>query len=191
MKKEYPSLDELRTKFAANKEIPQKYEEPILKALSHFPELEKVKIVFKTKDKHPVPYGTVPVAGLRVSYEISILESADPPMEGALLKNLPETAQVGVIGHELSHVVQFEKGGMGPVVKAIVGYSSNNAQREMERGADVLAIEHGLGFELYTHACFIRAIPGYVEQRKEIDINYLHPNEILEALPPDQLQEIR
>jgi hypothetical protein len=39
------SLEKFRTK----KEIPQQYEKPILIALSHFPELKDVHIVFKIK----------------------------------------------------------------------------------------------------------------------------------------------
>ena len=69
-------------------------------------------------------------------------------------------------------------------------FATSAPGRKAEREADVLTIEHGLGFELYTFACYIRGIPGYVDERKQIDINHLHPNEILEALPPEQLQEI-
>jgi hypothetical protein len=51
-------------------------------------------------------------------------------------------------------------------------------------------IERGLGFELYLHATYLRKIPGFMEIRKDIEVNSLNPHEILEALPPEQLQEV-
>lgn len=192
MKKEYPPLTELKKGFAVNKVIPKVYEESILRALSHYPELKNTNIHFKLKDKHPVPYNTVSSSLKALSkrkYIISILEKAEPPTEMALFKNLPEEARLGVIGHELGHIIEFSKKSLPSLLFNAIKFSSPEETRKAERTADVHAIEHGLGFELYTHARYIRAIPGYTELRKDIDINYLHPNEILESLKPEELHE--
>jgi hypothetical protein len=196
MKKDYPPLAELKSEFGKNKTIPSQYEGSILRALSHYPELKETKIEFRLRTDHPVPYGTTPAVMsvlnplAKRGYVISLLEKAQPPMEHVLFRNLPLEAQVAVIGHELGHVLQFETG-KASVLRTIISYATPRTQRELERGADICCIEHGLGFELYTHAKFIRAIKGYLEERKEIDVNYLHPNEILETLPPEQLSGIR
>jgi hypothetical protein len=193
--KKYPPLHELKKEFSGQKTIPLKYEEPILKALSHYPELKDIPIHFKLKDKHPVPYGTTPAPSTIIkrahkrTYTISLLEKATPPMEQALFRNLPEPAQLGVIGHELGHVLQFSRRSLPGMMKTALKLTTQEEMREMERGADIAAIEHGLGFELYTHARFIRSIPGYLQERKDIEINYLHPHEILESLAPEDLHE--
>lgn len=189
MKKEYPSLEELRSRFGNNKIIPQRYEEIILQALSHYPELITTRIQFKLKNKHPVPYGTSPAPGSvflsadRRSYVVSILESADLPVKLALFKNLPPDAQRAVIGHELGHVLQYQASGTLQLLKVAAGYANLFSRRKLEREADIAAIEHGLGHDLYVHAVYIRKIPGYIEKRKNIDTDYLKPHEILGALP--------
>jgi hypothetical protein len=189
MKKEYPPLPVLKKEFGKNKEIPPAYEEVILRALSHYPELKETHIKFQLKDKHPVPYGTTPTigsvlkAGKNRSYVISLLEEADLPTRQVLFKNLPEEGQRAVIGHELGHVLQFVKSSPAGLLKKALQYVHMNSRRDVERGADIQAIEHGLGFELYVHAVYIRKVPGYVQQRKEIETDYLKPQEILDTLP--------
>lgn len=188
-KKEYPSIDRLRNEFGRNKKYPSEFEEVILKALSHYPELKEVNIEFRLKDSHAVPYGTSPAfsdvlrSPAKRRYVISLLDAADHPFKMALFRNLPEEAQRAVIGHELGHVVQFVQTNPAGLAGIALAYTNLKGRRKLERGADILAIEHGLGFELYVHAVFIRRIPGYVDKRKEIDTDYLKPQEILDTLP--------
>src|SRR3954465_2846415 len=121
MKKCYPTSDELKSLHGTNKEIPGKYEEIILKAMSHYPELADVRITFKLKSAHAEPYETIPSVGFKKSYSIILLEEAEPPVEKVLLKNLPEEAQLGILGHLLAHVVQYEKRGMASLLKIAAG----------------------------------------------------------------------
>jgi hypothetical protein len=189
MKKEYPPLSILRKEFSRHKQIPTQYEEVILKALSHYPELKDVHIRFELKTKHPVPYGTTPAVpsllrgGKKRVYVVSLLDEADPPIRQVLFKNLPEEGQRAVIGHELGHVVQMMAKSTPALLKFALSYGSVYTRREIERDADLCAIKHGLGFELYVHAVYIRRVPGYVQQRKEIETDYLKPQEILDTLP--------
>jgi hypothetical protein len=189
MKKEYPPLEVLRKEHGVNKTIPPAYEEVILKVLSHYPELKDVHITFKLADKHPIPYSTMPALktvfreGKKRKYIISILEEADLPVRQALFKNLPAEAQMAVIAHELGHVLQFIDHSPAKLVKTAFMNSNVYDRRDLKREADLHAIKHGLGFELYVHSMFIRKIPGYVQLRKEIDTDYLKPQEILDTLP--------
>jgi hypothetical protein len=194
MKRDYPVLEELRKEFGMNKVIPQKYEHVILKVLSHYPELRETTIEFRLKASHPVPHSTSVSFGsllkLQVKYVINLLEKAEPPFEQALFRNLPEGAQPGVIGHELGHVLLYKKMGPLSAFKKALSQPGMREKRSRERAADIIALEHGLGFELYTHAVYIRTIDGYMERRKDLEVCYLHPHEILEALPPDQLHAV-
>jgi hypothetical protein len=185
---EKKELEALKKEYGKNKKIPPKYEKPILMALSFFPELKDTHIEFRLKDNYPVPYGTKPSPGsfmkkaARRKYIITLREKAEHPMWLALFKNLPFQAKVGVIGHELCHVIQYNNCSRTELLKTTLNYIKASFQRQIERSADQMAIEHGLGMELYAHAAFIRSIPGYVEKRKEINRNYLKPAEILESL---------
>lgn len=178
----------LRKTFGNNKRMPACYERVILEALSHYPELVDVRIHFVSRRRHPVPYGTTPgIASVFQSpshrmYTITLLEEAEPPEEQVLFKHLTYDMQLGVIGHELVHVLQFMYCDRIQLLKTLMLYPVPSFQKRIERSADIGAIEHGFGKELHEHAVYIRSVPGYVEQRKAILENYLSPEEILEHI---------
>jgi hypothetical protein len=189
------SLEDLRKEFGKNKKIPQKYEAAILTALSHYPELKDIKINFTPVQKHKVPYGTTPALHTLLNkpesrqYNVTILEEAKGPMRQALLKNLPIDAQVGVMGHEIAHVLQYHNMSRGQLLGSLVSYLQPSFQRKIERGADLATILHGLGKQLLEQAIYIRSIPGYVQQRKSINTNYLKPKEIRQYMKSNDFFE--
>jgi hypothetical protein len=177
------SIQELQKKHGTNKQIPQQYEREILTVLSHYPELNTVKIIFKLTDRASVPYGTKPAVisclqpKKRRVYMINILEKADYPESLALFKNLPSSMRMGVIAHELMHVKQYHFGRFS-LLKTVGLFIIHSSRRRLERNADKGAIEHGFGNELLEHALYIRSIPGYTEKRPAIKEDYLQPSEI-------------
>jgi hypothetical protein len=186
MVKNIPHIQELREKYGVNKKIPPVYEQSILEALAHYPELRETRINFVLKKSHPVPYGTSLqfsdfLKDVPRTYVVSILEEAKEPTKQALFKNLPHEAQLGVLGHELGHVLYYEKLSRRKLFKIFFLYVSIPRKREMERSADISAIEHGLGQELYGYAIYIRSIKGYMNIHKELDLYCLKPNEILQG----------
>ncbi|MES2516238.1 MAG: hypothetical protein V4580_18930 [Bacteroidota bacterium] len=180
----YGDIDELRANFGINKEIPDKYEEEILIALGHYPELKYERIRFVLSSTAIVPYGTKPSLGSFLvsqkqrTYVITILEWAKDPEKEALIKNLDRKMRIGVFGHELAHVLQYTKHSPLALLKMAMLMTIESHRRIIERGADKLAIEHGLGEELLRHAEYIRLIPDYINQRPELNKNYLLPEEI-------------
>jgi hypothetical protein len=186
---ETEELELLRSEYGRHKEIPAKYEEVILTALSHYPELKETRITFRLIKEHNVPYCTSPATKSIFAqpydreYVVSILEEAEAPMFYALFKNLTREAQLGVLAHEIAHVEQYNSLSRGELIKFMACYLIPSFQQKIEQAADMAAIIHGFGKELLEHAIYIRCIPGYTEERKEINKNYLKPNEILNYLP--------
>jgi len=182
-------LEWLRSEFGRFKEIPEKYEEIILTVLSHYPELKDTCIRFVLKDDHPVPYGTMPSMKTIFSepaereYIVTLREKAEYPTFYALFKNLTDDAKKAVIAHEISHVVQYNSCSKAELMKFMLFYLVPEFKEKVEKAADMEAIIHGFGHELLEHAIYLRTIPGYVEQRPEINRNYLMPQEIVEYLP--------
>ena len=183
-----PTIERLRITAGFNKIIPREYEEPILFALSHYPELKYTKIHFKKTSNSSTPYGTMPSPNSflrpasRRKYIVTLLEDAEYPVKDVLFKNLPFEAQVAVIAHELVHVIQFSKCSIPELFKISMLYLFPWFRKRIERGADIGAIDHGFGNNLYKHAMYIRSIPGYMEKRPEINKYYLRPEEILQRL---------
>jgi hypothetical protein len=178
----------LKENFGINKKIPPEYEEIILKALSHYPELKHLHIDFVLSDNYPVPYGTKPVITslmkhrTKREYRITLLDQAEPPMLHALFKNLPKAGKLAVLGHEIAHVAQYNTCSSATLLRLPLLMTIPAFLQQFERDADRLCIAHGFGAELYFHAVFIRNIPGYVKERKNLNRNYLKPNEILQVL---------
>jgi hypothetical protein len=182
-------LESLRREFGRYKEIPEKYEEVILTVLSHYPELKDTCIRFQLKDEHPVPYGTAPSLKTIFSkpaereYIVTIREQGDYPTFYALFRNLTPDAQKAVIAHEIAHVVQYNTCDKAELMKFMLFYLLPEFKEKIEKAADMEAIIHGFGQELLEHAIYLRTIPGYVEERPEINRNYLRPAEIADYLP--------
>jgi hypothetical protein len=176
-------LIKLKKEFGRNKIIPPGFERVILLALSHYPDLKDIKIEFKFSAKHPVPYGTTPTLGSffkkppQRKYKVTLLTQARGPMVKALFRNLPEDAQIGVIGHELAHVAQYNNCSVKGLLRLVVLFPM--LRKLMEQDADRRTIDRGLGVHLYKWATYVRSIPGYLRQRPQINIYYLTPHEIL------------
>jgi|SRR3954469_19320488 hypothetical protein len=170
-------------KYAYRKQIPKKYENEILIALSQYPELRNVHIVFTLANHASVPYNTKPTITSCIRfkknrrYTITLLEKADYPESAALFKNLTEQMRVAVIAHELFHVVQYHFGNFS-LIKTLSLFLIHTSRIKLERAADKGAIFHGFGEGLLEHALYLRSIPGYTEKRPAIETDYLKPSEI-------------
>lgn len=181
-------LNGLRREFAVNKRYPKQYEHAILYALAGYPELRHTRIVFGLTYSGSTPYSTRPtlaslfLPAAKRTYCVQILERAKGPEEAALLKNLPEDAQVAVIAHELAHVVQYNARSSWELIKRLTSAPLPSARKDIERSADIATIQHGFGEALHSQAVYIRRIPGYTEQRKAVNKYYLKPHEIMEYL---------
>lgn len=177
-------INTLKQQYGARKEIPLKYEPEILAALSHYPELKDIRIRFVLTASASVPYGTKPTLAScflppsRRTYTVTILEEAESPEKEALFRNLSKSMRIGVIAHELVHVIQYHRCRVPQLLKMLALYLIPFWKRQIERAADKGAIDHGYGLQLLQHACYIREIPGYVHQRPEINKDYLKPDEI-------------
>jgi hypothetical protein len=195
-------FDELHTVYGGNKRLPDGYELQALLALSHFPELRRVRIEFTVK-RAIVPlvsYVRLPSVFRKPGerrYRIVISSKSFAGMEPMLLANLPFDAQVGILGHEVAHTVEYlEKGALGML--GVPFCSLRRRCREpFEQGTDRRAIDYGLGWQLYGYYRYVwdvqrsagnadggyaktymtpREILSYMEQ-----IGYEVPREMLEA----------
>ncbi len=171
-----------------NKRVPAKYQEAILTALAFFPELRKIEIHFRLTDNLPVPCSTGPDMSTVLKppaqrrYHVTILEKAKEPLKSALFMHLSHECRVGVIAHELGHILKFNSCDTASLLRTLAAFPLPFFKRKLEQGADLTAIEHGLGPELYKHALYVRSIPGYIEKRPEVERYHLGPEAILACL---------
>lgn len=152
--------DYLLAEFGTNKQLPEGFELQTLLALSHYPRLRDTKINFIIDDVS-IPLSSRPhwSSLLRSAKNRTYLVVIDSEREGArealLLKNQPFNAQVGIIGHELAHTNYYlDRSFFGIVGDALCQLS--DCRVDFERATDLRLIEHGLGWQRFDHATFVR-----------------------------------
>ena len=154
-------LEKLRSEFGQHKEFPPQYEGQILAALSHFPELKSTPVKFRLHSSHAslktrINFWSFFNQKENRRYTITISTKSVSRMEPLLLANLPRNAQVGVLGHELSHVSDFSKKTMFQCIGVGFGHMSQRYIDSLEFNTDKICIKHGLGNELEAWSSFIR-----------------------------------
>jgi hypothetical protein len=143
----------LEEKFAKNKKIPDSYKKQILYALSFFPELVDTKIEFRVKKTRGGIISTRPTIGslLRKSSKRTYVVIINDSTAGRTLPtfaNSTVNGQVGILGHELCHIVDFNTmTGLG-LVGLGVSHISRRYLDQFEYKTDSLTIERGLGYQL-------------------------------------------
>ncbi len=176
-------LADLQTKFGQNKTIDTDYLLPCLTALSFYPELKEVDIRF-IQMKKGATMTAAPAANFPFKrnnkrvYKIRIKDAGEES-NGIIAKNhLSFNALVGVIGHELAHIADYHEKNKWQLFK--VGFQQLSAKKvqEFERDTDILAVEHGLIYQLIEFQTYVLTqidIPRFQERRKT---NYLSLDEL-------------
>ncbi len=174
--------DSLIKIYGCRKNFIPEYELQSLVALSFYPELINTKISFRLAHKKSIAKTTFTF--------FSILNSSDKHFiicinnnksnTGFTLRDAPFNAQVGAIGHELAHVLDFKKKNMLQMAVWGFTYLNKKQQIKIERKTDVVTIQHGLGRQLYGFVDFAlnhsTANVGYKTFKRKY---YLSPQEIL------------
>jgi hypothetical protein len=73
-----------------------------------------------------------------------------------LFQNLPFNAQIGVIGHELGHVIEFSSMVMPKIVEHAASSVSSKYVDHFEYKTDSICIAHGLGYQLLEWSMYVR-----------------------------------
>ena len=177
--------------YAMYKKLPRGYEKETLEALSHFPELKNVSVRFKIKKSfstlktRPAFLSMFMPKGHR-SYVITISNKSIQKLMPLMFANLTTEARVGVIGHELSHVVDLYGKNTWQCFKVFAGHLSAHYLDHFEYNTDMICIKHGLGKDLEAWSSYIRNTmhtsfwrgAGYVNKGDDKHERYMNPSTI-------------
>jgi hypothetical protein len=173
--------DSLLVLYGTNKIFVEEYLNATLIALSHFPELRYTHIEFRysrertTMAARPIP---ISVFGRTTRYRIFINNRED--FEGIILRDVPFNAQVGIIAHELEHIVDYERKNLIGIVGIAFRWLDPVRRILFEKEIDRSLIMRGLGWQLYDWAMYSmykseRATEEYQRFKRE---NYKNSAEI-------------
>ena len=186
-------LDSLKAIIGDNKGLPKGFEVAAAIAYSAYPQLKDVKIDMKlTPDGAPME-STLDVSTLFIpgrknrQYLILLNDNQNSFFKPILLRSLPFDAQVGILAHELGHVVYYHKLNLFKFGKWGLKYLKDDKFRAThERTTDLMAVYHGLGSQIYQYAYFVRKDSSCVEffkvEQAFMDKYYMTDEELLDAL---------
>lgn len=175
------TIDKLRLEYGRNKRLVKKIELPILIALSFYPELKNIEIQFlysniKTTMETRPTASTISKSKDRI-YTIHI----DNDIEGGgiVIEDVPFNAQIGIVAHELAHIVDYEHRSSLNIIYLGLKYSNKKTRAIFEKSIDISTIERGFGWQLYDWSDFVvnksSAPEKYKKYKRE---TYLTPEEI-------------
>ena len=154
-------ITDLKREFGRYKQYPQEYEKQVLIALSYYPEIKNTPIHFRIRAKRTPLATRSSWAGLLKSmkkrgYVITISDDTEDMLMPLLYQNLPFNAQVGVIGHELGHIVDFSSMNTLKILKHAARNISSKYVDHFEFRTDSICIAHGLGYQLLAWSSYVR-----------------------------------
>lgn len=180
------NLIDLREEFGQHKNFVDKVELPALIALSFFPELKNTYITFECK-KIKTTMSTRPHIGqflLRDRTYIIYINTHAKENGGVSFDELGLQEQIGIIAHELSHIVDYQQRKSFSMIKCGLYYSVfDHYHRNLERDTDLLVIKKGLAQQLYAFSNYVLNHSTASEKYKAFKRkNYMLPEEICDYL---------
>jgi hypothetical protein len=110
--------------------------------------------------------------------------------KGILFQDVPLNGQIGVIGHELSHIVDYENRNFFGIIDRAFDYFSSKSKSKFEKEIDLITIDKGLGWQIYAWAYFVLYKSKATEKYKEFKRKIYYTSEdlfkILESKPEYQ-----
>lgn len=180
--------DSLRPPLTTDIQIDTSYAPAFYIALMHYPELYQTSIIFKAKHikttaaTRPV-FWSVFKPRMQREYLI-LINNKNKPGESVYYPDLPFNARVGLLGHELSHICDYEEMSSLSVIWMGTKYVLSKAyKKKLEHHADRQAITHGLGAQLYKFADYVLNQSNTSEKYKKYKTRYyMTPEEILKEI---------
>jgi hypothetical protein len=119
-------------------------------AMPYFKDLKGAKIILRER-KQLIPLTTIPALSnlwhkkSNWKFKINASTKSIGMLEPILVKNMPDSAGIGVIGHELSHVKDFYCHRANYILKVFFWHISPRKMDKFEFETDHIAIKAGFG----------------------------------------------
>jgi hypothetical protein len=176
------NADSLKKIYGKNKTLLPEFELQTLIALSGYPELKEDHITFKFRHITTTGKTTMWINSvLEKDHYFIIYLTTRTKGKSVLLKEAFFNAQIGLIAHELGHIVDFKKKNTGQLITwALNVLSSKQKRAAMEKQTDLTAIQHGFGWQLYDWISYVLFNSCASEKYKKFKQRfYLQPDEIV------------
>lgn len=186
-------LDSLKSIIGNNKGLPAGFEVAAAIAYSAYPQLKDVKIDMILQPKGAPMEASMNAWSLLIpgrnsrQYRILLNDAEGTFFDSILLRSLPFDAQVGILAHELGHVVYYHELNVFKFGKWGLRYlKSDEFRATHELTTDLMPVYHGLGSQIYQYAYFVRRDSStaalYEKEKGFMDKYYMTDVELLKAI---------
>ena len=154
-------FEQLRASFGQHKKYPPQYEKEILTALSFYPEIQENRVDFVLRRGY-APLSSRPTFGglfrsaRHRKYKVFISTGSGGGWDSIILAHAPYDARIGVLGHEISHVLNFSRMSGTQLAWLGVSHVSKTYMNRFEFRTDSLCIAQGMGDYLYAMSIHAR-----------------------------------
>lgn len=162
-------LDSLKSVYHNCRNIPSEYELAFYTAVSHYPELKEINIEMKLKNFN-FSMAARPAKKLLSSRNkrvYRVYANIKKNFIGVLPAALNYNQKVGIIGHELAHILEYSGKNSRGLFRTGLGYLSIPYRRRMEARADIEAIKRGMGWQLYDFEHYLYDYSNATEKYKK------------------------
>ena len=181
------NVEKLKQKFGFNKKVPKEILSNFYTAIGYYPELKNVNIkvrygIIKTTMQCRPRWDFISHKKKNRSYVIYIGNKIKKSY-GILYRNLPLNAQIGVIGHELAHIIDYQSMNNFQMIQFGINYLKSKKKKEIENRTDLIAIHRGLGYQISDFSKYVFEESGasyeYLKYKMKF---YFRPNQIKEII---------
>ena len=181
------NMEKLKQRFGFNKKVPKEIISNFYMAIGYYPELRNVNIkvrygIIKTTMQCRPRWDFLFHTKKNRSYVIYIGDKIKNG-GGILYRNLPLNAQIGVIGHELAHIIDYQSMNNLKLIRFGMDYLTSKKKKEIENRTDLIAIHRGLGYQIGDFAKYVFEESGasleYLKYKMKF---YFKPQQISEIL---------
>lgn len=176
-------LDHLKQQYGNNKIFVDEYMASALIALSYYPELKNVPIEFKYSKEATTMAARPAFCSVFTGRKYNVLINNKNNFEGILLEEVPFNARIGIIAHELSHIVDYMNRNLWGLLGVYFRYTHKARKPLFEKEVDMATIERGLGWQLYDWAQYAM----HEDNQASEDYKAFKRNTYMQ---PDQIQQI-
>lgn len=184
LEKEIPNLKSI---FGVNKFIPDYFELAFYVAISQFPELKDV-VIYVNEKSFDLTLQAQPKSNFlflqKENREYVICVNNDKSKaHGVLFNDLTFDAQVGIMAHELSHIIDYLNQGNLDIVLFGIRFLGVKYRKIIEKDTDKEVIRRRLGWQLYEWADFAMYRSLSPRRHKYYKLGYyLSPEDIIEEI---------
>lgn len=175
--------DSLENLFKETKIVPADLSLQTYLALLYYPELKNTQILFKYKSIKTTMACKPTLASMfklkNRKYIIAINNTHKKSFGGIFIEDVPFNCQIGLIGHELAHIIDYEHLGFWGILWRAIDILIDKSRMNYEKSIDKITINSGLGWQLLDWSDYVLNRSKASDHYKEFKAkNYLQPQEI-------------